>query len=106
MRLERVVAADREWLWRYVGDLDRWHELLPTVDSVTRTGPPGPIGVGTRVRVAQPRLATAEYVVTAWDPPAGFTWATTVRGARTTACHEPHATRPCARLVLCPVGRA
>jgi len=100
MRLERVVAADRERLWRYVGDLDRWHELLPTVDSVTRTGPPGPIGVGTRVRVAQPRLATAEYVVTAWDPPAGFTWEATVRGVRTTASHELHATGTGTRLVL------
>lgn len=100
MRLERLVSADQERLWRFVGDLDGWDRMLPTVDAVSRVGPPGPVAVGTRFRVRQPRLAEAEYVVTEWAPPARFTWEAVARGVRTTARHELLPEGGATRLVL------
>jgi hypothetical protein len=34
----------------------------------------GPVGVGTRVRVKQPRLPTVVWRITDWQPGVGFTW--------------------------------
>lgn len=44
-------------------EVERWPEWAPTVTSIRRLDD-GPLAVGSRVRVAQPRIAPTEYVVT------------------------------------------
>jgi carbon monoxide dehydrogenase subunit G len=98
--VERDLAAPPARVWACMSDLDRWAELLPTVEGITRVGAPGPIAVGTRFTVRQPGLATAEYAVTEWRPETGFTWEATAKGVHTAASHELRPTGTGTRLVL------
>ena len=47
----------------------------------------GPLAVGSRVRVEQPRIPPTEYVVTELETGRSFTWVATGPGVRTTARH-------------------
>jgi Polyketide cyclase / dehydrase and lipid transport len=85
--VNRLVQAARSQVWRVISDLDRWAELLPTVDAIERIADPGPIAVGTRFRVDQPRLPVAEWEVTIWRPDAGFTWESRSPGVRAVGTH-------------------
>lgn len=86
--VERGIRATPAEIWTHLSALDRWAEMLSTVDSIERVGPPGPVAVGSRFLVRQPGLAAAEYEVTEWRPDAGFTWAARTAGVRTEASHE------------------
>jgi hypothetical protein len=100
IRVELPVPTAPDALWRFVGDLPRWGDLLPTMDSVTPVTPAGGdatggaaaggqmIGVGSRFDVRQPGLRPAVYTVTRWDPGAGFDWEATTFGFRTAATHD------------------
>ncbi|MFE3460703.1 SRPBCC family protein [Nocardiopsis aegyptia] len=84
----KTVDADRSSVWQVMSDLDRWAEVMPTIDRISRVGEDGPITVGTRFRVRQPGLAEAVYEITAWEPGTGFTWQAKVAGVRTVASHD------------------
>jgi uncharacterized membrane protein len=77
-RVERVRELLRE--------VERWPEWAPTVTSVRRLDD-GPLAVGSRVRVEQPRIPPTEYVVTEPEPSRSLTWVDTGPGVRTTARH-------------------
>jgi len=47
----------------------------------------GPLAIGSRVRVEQPRIPPTEYVVTELEPGRSFSWVATAPGVRTTARH-------------------
>ncbi|CAL9567491.1 hypothetical protein SUDANB121_04788 [Nocardiopsis dassonvillei] len=85
----RRIDADRVSVWRVLSDLDRWAEMLPTIDGISRVGADsGPITVGTRFRVRQPGpVPTAVYRVTEWRPEHGFTWEARGTGIRAVATH-------------------
>lgn len=100
IRVELPVPASADTVWRFVGDLPRWGDLLPTMDSVTPVAPAGGeatggtaaggevIGVGSRFDVRQPGLRPAVYTVTRWDPGVGFDWEAKTFGIRTAATHD------------------
>ncbi|MCD0444134.1 SRPBCC family protein [Glycomyces sp. A-F 0318] len=98
--VEREIRATPAEVWTHLSALDRWAELLPTVDSIARVGDPGPIAVGSRFLVRQPGLAAAEYEVVDWRPDAGFTWVASASGIRTRASHELKASGAGTRLAL------
>jgi uncharacterized membrane protein len=85
--IEVDVVAPAERLWAVVQDIERWPDHVETVTSVERLDA-GPLTVGSRARITQPRLPTSEYVVTAHDPGRSFTWQTVSPGVRVTAAHE------------------
>jgi hypothetical protein len=69
------ISAPPAKVWAVMSDIERWHEWTASITSVTRTSA-GPLGVGSTARVRQPRLATADFVVTTWTPGRGFDWVT------------------------------
>ena len=80
------VEAPVEQVWEVLCEVERWPEWAPTVTSVRRLDD-GPLAVGSRVRVEQPRIPPTEYVVTDLEPSRSFTWVATGPGVRTTARH-------------------
>lgn len=97
---ERIIEANPGRVWALVSDVERWGEMLPTMQRVTRIGPQGPTGVGSRFEVRQPGVPKAVYEITAWEPGAGFTWAAASPGVRTTATHSVTPYDGGSRLVL------
>ena len=80
------VEAPVERVWEVLREVERWPEWAPTVTSVRRLGE-GPLAVGSRVRVEQPRIPPTEYVVTELEPGRWCTWGATGTGVRTTSRH-------------------
>ena len=89
--IEIDINATPARVWEVMSDVERWPEWTETVTSVTRLDADA-LGLGSRVRVEQPKLPPTEYVVTELDPGAGFTWVATGPGVRTTARHRIAAT--------------
>jgi hypothetical protein len=69
------IQATPSEIWPVMSDVERWSEWTASITSVVRTSP-GPMAVGSTARVKQPRLATADFVVTDWQPGRGFDWVT------------------------------
>jgi hypothetical protein len=81
-------TASPDRLWSLASDVERWGDRLPTVDSVRPLGS-GPVGVGSRFEVRQPRLPKAVWEVTDWQG-RSFTWVSSSPGIRSTAVHSVH----------------
>lgn len=78
------VAPDR--VWQVLADIEAWPRWLPTVTAVEALSD-GPVGVGSRFAVQQPRLGRSVWEVTEWRPGRGFTWVSNRPGVRTTGTH-------------------
>jgi uncharacterized membrane protein len=87
-----AIAAPPERVWAVVVDVEGWPERIPTVDAVERLDA-GPLAVGSRTRLKQPRLPTAVWTVTELTDASSFTWESSSPGITITATHavEPHA---------------
>jgi hypothetical protein len=48
----------------------------------------GPLGIGSKARVKQPRLLATTMTVTAFEPEKAFTWETGAFGGKAVAIHE------------------
>jgi uncharacterized membrane protein len=88
-----TVAAPPERVWEVLTEVERWPERISTVDSVERLDD-GPLRVGSRTRLQQPRLPEAVWTVTDVDEGRSFTWESRSRGVAISADHvvEPHGT--------------
>ena len=93
MDIERVIdiAATAEQVWAALADVERWPEWTASVTSVERLDQT-PFGVGSRVRVHQPRLPAATWTVTALEPGRSFEWRSAVPGLLSVAGHRVEAT--------------
>lgn len=86
-----TIAAPPERVWAVVVDVERWPELIPTVEVVERLDG-GPLAVGSRTRLQQPKLPTAVWTVTELVAGSSYTWESRSPGVTVTAAHvvEPH----------------
>jgi uncharacterized membrane protein len=93
------INAAPERVWAVMRDVERWHEWTPTITSVQFLNG-GPLRVGARARVRQPRLPAAEWSVTAIDEGRGFDWESRAPGLRVLARHQATPTAGGARVTL------
>ena len=80
------IAAPAERVWEVLTDVEKWPEWTETVTKVRRVDD-GPIRLGSRAKISQPKIPETEYLVTALDPGRSFTWVATGPGVTTTARH-------------------
>ena len=88
MRFEATieVAAPAQLVFDVYSDVERWPEWTESVTSVQRLDE-GPFRVGSRARINQPRLPTAEWEVVELLPGRSFSWVARGPGIRTTGIH-------------------
>jgi len=80
------IQAPAGRVWAALRNIERWSEWTPTITSI-RLLDPGPIAVGTRAIVRQPKLLPARWQVTEVDEGREFTWITFGPGIRVAARH-------------------
>lgn len=88
IRVRRLITGTPDQLWELVSDVQRWHQMLPTVDEIVRVDRGGPIGIGSRFEMKQPGLPRAVWEITAWQSGKAFTWESSTPGVCTTATHK------------------
>lgn len=81
-----TVAAPVATVWQVTRDVESWPQWSPTMDAVT-VADGGSVVVGSRVRVRQPRLRPATWVVDHLDELERFCWHTDGPGYRIVADH-------------------
>ena len=104
-RVSGQIAAPVQQVWSVLADVERTPEWSASMTSVQRLDD-GPLGVGSRVRIEQPRLPAAVWQVTELTPERSFTWATSRAGVTTSASHllEPTDNGTRATLVVDQAG--
>jgi hypothetical protein len=81
------IAASPGIVWAVMSDAERWHEWTASVTSI-RLLDRGPLAVGSRALIRQPRFPPALWKVTAITPGHSFTWRSGVPAAWVHATHS------------------
>ena len=81
------IAAPPGRVWAVMTDVERWPEWTASVRRLTRKDS-GPFGLGSRVRIEQPKLRPADWEVTTFEPGRTFTWVTRSVSLLATGTHS------------------
>jgi uncharacterized membrane protein len=84
-RASITIDAPIEVVWSVFTDVERWPTWASSFTSVELID--GPMRLGARARIGQPRLPTVIWQVTKWEPGRSWTWTATTPWARTEASH-------------------
>lgn len=93
------VPAPPALVWSVMTDVARWPEWTPGVSRLVPLAS-GPLRVGSRVRIRQPKLPPAWWRVTELKPGAEFTWVNTAPGLKVTARHAVETITAGSRIAL------
>lgn len=81
-----TIAAPPARVWAVLVDVERWPERIPTVEAVQRLDD-GPLALGSRTRLRQPKLGEAVWTVTEWTEGSSYTWVSSSPGVAISATH-------------------
>ncbi|MFI8528527.1 SRPBCC family protein [Promicromonospora sukumoe] len=81
------IDATPEEVWAVLSDVEHMPDWTPSMRSVEIIDGPNPPDVGTQVRIEQPELPLAVWLMDEWDPPRHFAWITEAPGVTTQAEH-------------------
>lgn len=98
-RVAVEIAAPPEIVWAVMANVTCWPEWTPSVSRL-KLLTSGPLRVGSRARVHQPKLPPAWWRVTEILPGHQFTWVSTAPGVRVTARHAVEANAGGSRVTL------
>jgi hypothetical protein len=87
------VAAPASTLWAEVENPLGWPPLTESIDQVSWVRGDA-IAVGSRAKVAQPRIGENVWEVTGVCPGESFVWRASQAGVTTVGTHEVHAVAP------------
>ena len=93
------ITAPPERAWEVLVDVEQWPTRIPTVDRAERLDD-GPLAVGSKTRLAQPKLPEAVWTVTELTTHRDFTWTSTSPGIQITASHLIEPTPEGCRMTL------
>lgn len=94
------IYAPTELVWRVLVDVERWQQWTPTVTGVERLES-GPLAIGSRTKIWQPKLMANTWRVTALDERIGvFTWETSRPGIQVIGTHRVSAIPEGVRVTL------
>jgi len=84
------ISAPPQTVWPIMSDVERWHEWTESIASI-RLLDKGPMAVGTRALVKQPKFPPAVWKVIEFLPGKSFTWETRAPGMRVDGRHSVEA---------------
>ena len=84
-RASITIDAPIEVVWSVFTDVERWPTWASSFTKVELID--GPMRLGAKARIQQPRLPTVVWEVTKWEPGRSWTWTASSPGARTEASH-------------------
>jgi uncharacterized membrane protein len=93
------IAATPERVWEVMSDFESWPKWTPSVRSITRLGS-GPVRVGSRVLIRQPKFPPAVWKMMELGPGHHFTWRSGFPGMWVLATHTIVATATGSRVAL------
>ena len=85
-RTVEVQATPAE-VWAVLTDVEAWPQWTASMEEIRRLDS-GPLALGSRARVKQPRFPASNWVVTGLDPERSFSWTSKSGGVTTVADHE------------------
>jgi uncharacterized membrane protein len=100
MRFEAAISIDAtpQRVWEVFSDVERWPEWTTTVTSAELLTP-GPLAVGSRARLRQPKIRVTVWTVTELVEGSHFVWESKAPGVRTVAGHYVEAEGSGARAI-------
>jgi len=93
------IRATPERVWAVMSRIERWPEWTPSVRRIEHLDR-GPLAVGSRARIRQPKLPPVTWRITSFENGRGFTWVTRSPGVSVTAHHVIEATPDGARATV------
>ena len=82
-----TIAAPIAVVWAVYSDIEQWPGWTASV-TTARLDPRGPLAIGSRASIKQPRFPRVTWTVTALEPQRSWQWANHSVGAHTTADHR------------------
>jgi uncharacterized membrane protein len=89
VKLEKTieVKAPRAKVWATLVAVQNWPLWTESMTSIERLDD-GPFGMGSQVRITQPKLPVLVWQVVGFEPGVSFAWRATTRGVTTLASHR------------------
>ena len=97
-----IINAAPEIVWRVMTDFQRWPEWTASVSKLEVLDKGQQPGPGFAVRIFQPKLKPANWLITSWQQGHEFTWVARSLGLHISASHNltPHKKGARVELVL------